>query len=306
MNEDHGLPEARDDAETSALVEIASDLVGPTQRATVPITFVRCALFSVAKSGDKLDRKEIAAEVGPLGMQVVYSGPYLNQDHFKAWQAAVYLARRNDGMGGKEFVVSASEMLRAMGKQYRDHDQRNLLWRLMDDLQGTKLNIYSCRSRYVGSLIDAAAQDLKTGRIAVRLNPDLAQLLTDETIESDMMRMMEIGRDQIALWLNNYFASWGTYRNVTVQELHRLCGTNLDMRRFRYRLKKAGDKLLGGVRPFITDFWVDENDLVHVVKTKTPVKLLSDKDREALGLVASRKKSEAADKAASSRARVAL
>jgi len=208
-------------------------------------------------------------------------------------------------MRGKEFVVSASEMLRTMGKRYRDHDQRNHLWELLDDLQGTKLNLYSYRSRYVGSLVDAAAQDKKTGRIAVRINQDLAQLLDDETIENDMMRMMDLGRDQLAIWLNSYFASWSTHRNVTVQELHRLCGTKLDMRRFRYRLNKAGEKLQGGVRPFITSFWIDE-DVVHVVKDKTPVKLLSDKDREAVGLAPKRRKDAAADKAASSRARVAL
>lgn len=274
--------------------------------ALIPIAFVRSELFSVAKDGKRLERKPIAAERGPLGIDITYTGPHLNQDHFKAWQAAVHLARCHQGMGGDTFVVPAAELLRCMGKGYRDHDQRELLWRLLVDLQQTSVFLKTHRSRYVGALVMAAAQDEKTGHVGIRLNPELSQLLTDESLDNDMMRMVSLGRDQIAMWLHNYYASWGSYRNVSVAELHRMCGTNLDLRRFRYRLKQALTKLMGGVRPFITDFRIGDDDVVYVNKKPTKVKLLKEEDKAKSSGARHNAHHDAVMRAAAARARPAL
>lgn len=270
--------------------------------ALIPIAFVRSEMFSVAKDGPRLERKPIAAERGPLGIDITYTGPHLNQDHFKAWQAAVHLARCHQGMGGDTFVVPATELLRCMGKSYRDHDQRELLWRLLEDLQQTSVFLKTHRSRYVGALVMAVAQDKDTGHVGIRLNPELSQLLTDEALDNDMMRMVSLGRDQIAMWLHNYYASWGSYRNVSVSELHRMCGTNLDLRRFRYRLKQALTKLMGGVRPFIIDFRIGDDDMVYVNKKPTKVKLLKEADKAKSTGARHKAQYDAVMKAAASRA----
>lgn len=270
------------EASPSPAVPPKAALIAKQPESLIPIAFVRSALFSVAKDGPtrirKQDEDNLASEIGPLGIEISCEGPHLNQEHFMAWQAVIHLGRANDGMAGTKFIVPANEVLRLMGKGYRDHDQRKLLWRRLEDLQGTRIFLKTHRSRYVGNLLDAAAQDDETRLVGIRLNPDLEKLLADESLENDMLRMVSLGRDQIAIWLHNYYASWGTYRNVSVQELHRMCGTNLDLRRFRYRLKKAGEKLMGGVRPFITSFRID-NDMVYVNKTRTKVKLLKEEDK---------------------------
>src|SRR5690606_18679522 len=110
--------------------------------------------------------------------------------------------------------------------------------------------------------------------VGLRLNPELAQLLDDETLDNDMMRMVSMGRDQLAIWLHNYFASWGSYRNVPVKELHQMCGTKDDLRRFRYRLKQSMAKLMAGERPFIQDFQIGKDDVLYVRKGRTSVRLL--------------------------------
>lgn len=298
----------RQAATTSELSLLPTPVRDDTQHpeALIPIAFVRSELFSVAKDGPRLERKPIAAERGPLGIDITYSGPHLNQDHFKAWQAAVHLARAGAGMGGDTFVVPAAELLRCMGKRYRDHDQRELLWRLLEQLQQTSVFLRTHRSRYVGALVMAVAQDERTGHVAIRLNPELSQLLTDESLDNDMLRLVSLGRDQIAMWLHNYYASWGSYRNVSVAELHRMCGTSLDVRRFRYRLRQALTKLMGGVRPFITDFRIGDDDVVYVNKKPTKVKLLKDKDRAATNWARRNLQHDAAYKAAKDRAALCM
>ena len=188
----------------------------------VPISFLRCEMFSVAKSGLKRDRrdtettKKIAFESGSLGIDIECQGPHLNQEHLLAWQAAIYLGRIHNGLSGEKFIVPANEILRLMGKDYRDHDQRKSLWKLFEDLQGTRVFLTSHRSRYVGNLLDSAAQDGETKLVGIRLNPDLAVLLDDETLNNDIMRMASLGRNHLAMWLHNYFATWSSYRTVNV------------------------------------------------------------------------------------------
>ena len=268
-------------------------VVAPT--ATVPMGMVRSALFSASISGPMVERKEVSAERDLLGISITYSGPHLNQEHFKTWQAAIHLARLNDAMSGVVFTVSSSEMLRCMGKTYRDHKQRKILWDLLEDLRQASVSMSTNRSRYVGSLVFSIARDKITGQLCIRLNPELAQLLSNEVMENDMMRMMELGRDQLAIWLHNYYASHLSPRPVLVKELQRMCGTTLDLRRFRYRLKKCLGLLMGGIRPLITMFTIGADDLVRVEKTPTNVLLLSN---EVMERKKSSKKSTSAAQAA--------
>lgn len=278
------------------------EVLAPT--ASIPMGMVRSELFSASLSGPMVDRKDVSAERDLLGISIKYSGPHLNQEHFKAWQAAIHLARLNNAMSGVEFTVPASEMLRCMGKTYRDHNQRKVLWGLLEDLQKASVSMSTNRSRYIGSLVFSAAQDKITGQICIRLNPDLAQLLSNEVLENDMMRMMELGRDQLAIWLHNYYASHLTPRPMLVKELQRMCGTTLDLRRFRYRLKKCLTLLMGGIRPLITKFTIGADDLVRVEKTSTNVLFLSNEVIERKH--SSKKSSSAAQAARNARINVAL
>ena len=278
--------------------------------ALVPISFLRSELFSVAKSGKRRDRlrtdahtKKIAFESGPLGIDITCDGPHLNQEHLLAWQAVIYLGRHINGLSGEKFVVPANTILALMGKEYRDHDQRKALWKLLVDLQGTRIFLMSNRCRYVGNLFDAAEKDGETNQVRIRLNPDLAPLLDDETLDNDVLRMASLGRNLLAMWLNNYFASWASFRNVSVQELHRLCGTKLDMRRFRYRLRQAGEKLKVCKRSYIKDFRI-EGDMVYVDKKPTKVKLLKPEDKEKSKGGRFNAQTDAARRAASARSKL--
>lgn len=265
---------------------------------------IRSALFSVASKGERAVRKKIDVENGPLGIRLEYTGPHLNQDHFKAWQAAVHLANERGGLQGDQFVVPVTDVMRAMGQNYRDHDQRTRAWRLLGELTEANVDLRSARSKYKAPLVFSVLHEEATGKMAIRLNPDLAQLLSDEVLQNDMLRVLGFGRNQIAIWLHNYYASHKTPPGLSVRELQRLCGTSLDLPRFRQRLRGALDRLKAGVRPLLLSWSIDENDVVRVEKIPTQVKLLPVAAREKMET--GRRHADAVQAAASSRARVVL
>jgi len=247
----------------------------------MPLAMVRGALFSVAENGERSVRRQVAVESGPLGIDVQYTGPHLNQEHFKAWQAVIHLAKEGGGLDGEQFVVPVTAVMRAMGQTYRDHDQRVRAWRLLEDLSQASVYLCSNRSRYTGALVFSVVHEEASGKMALRLNPDLAQLLSDEVLQNDMLRVLGLGRNQIAIWLHNYYASHKAPPAVSVKELQRLCGTKLDLPRFRQRLRTSLDRLKSGVRPLLTDWEIDANDMVRVKKIPTQVKLLPAHVKEA-------------------------
>lgn len=238
----------------------------------VPVSIVRSALFGVGISGEKSDDRLIAVDKR-LGAEVKYTGPYLNQDHFKVWQACVYMARTTGGMNGEKFVVSNfADLLRLCGSDPGDTQRYAKTWSLLRDLQKANVEIETGRVSYVGSLILEATKDKESGKLVVHLSSNLAQFMSNETLSNDMLRLAGLGRDQLAAWLHNYYASQKDPPLLTVAEIKKLSGTKLDMPRLRQRLKKALARLQGGIRPLIIEWRIDaKNDLVYVTKNPTTV-----------------------------------
>ena len=205
----------------------------------VPVSVVRSALFGVGATGEECKDLTIAVDKR-LGAEVRYSGPYLNQDHFKVWQACVYLARAVGGLNGKPFVVSNfADLLRLCGRDPGESRRYAQTWKLLRDLQRANIEIETGRVSYVGSLILEANRDKESGKLVINLSANLAQFMSNETLSNDMLRLAGLGKDQLAAWLHNYYASQKDPPPLTVAEIKKLSGTKLDMPRLRQRLKKG-------------------------------------------------------------------
>lgn len=256
----------------------------------VPVSMVRSALFGVGVSGETSNDRVIVVDKR-LGAEVKYSGPYLNQDHFKVWQACVYMARTTGGMNGEKFVVSNfADLLRLCGSDPGDTPRYKKMWGLLRDLQKANVEIETGRVSYVGSLILEATKDKESGKLVIHLSSNLAQFMSNETLSNDMLRLAGLGRDQLAAWLHNYYASQKDPPPLTVAEIQKLSGTKLDMPRLRQRLKKALNKLQGGIRPLIVKWRITkETDVVHVVKNSTIVDM---RTPSAVAEVANKKRKE--------------
>jgi len=115
--------------------------------------------------------------------------------------------------------------------------------------------------------------------------------MSNETLSNDMLRLAGLGRDQLAAWLHNYYASQKDPPPLTVAEIQKLSGTKLDLPRLRQRLKKALNKLQGGIRPLIVKWRITkETDVVHVVKNSTVVDM---RTPSAVAEAANKKRKEA-------------
>jgi len=265
----------------------------------VPVSVVRSALFGVGIRGAKVTDKAIPVDKRLGNVQVIYSGPYLNQDHFKVWQACIYLARKAEGLNGEKFVVSNfADLVRLCGADPGDSQRYKKTWKLLEDLVDAKVSIETGRVSYRGHLILEATRDKKTAKLVINLSSNLAQFMSNETLNNDMLRLAGLGRDQLAAWLHNYYASQKDPPPLTVAEIQKLSGTKLDMPRLRQRLKKAFKKLQGGIRPLIVKWRIaKDTDVVHVVKSPTVVDM---RTADAVAVAANRKRQEAQKVAAKS------
>lgn len=240
----------------------------------VPVSVLRCALFGVSVSGKaETDYVDVIVDRRLTGADIRYKGPHLNQDHLKIWQACIFLAKETVDLNGDKFIVSNfADLLRLSGRSTGDSRQYAKAWQLLNDLTDAKVEISTSRVDYVGSLILEVVKDKPSGRVVIHMSEYLKNFMSNETLSNDMMRLAGLGRDQLAAWLHNYYASQKDPPKLTVSEIKELSGSTLDLPRLRQRLKKAMEKLEGGIRPLVVSWRLDsKTDTLHVKKVATTV-----------------------------------
>lgn len=260
-------------------MKTAKTFTAPNQKdlaphALVPVSVLRCALFGVSFSGKtETDYVDVIVDRRLTGADIRYKGPHLNQDHLKIWQACIFLAKETVDLNGDKFIVSNfADLLRLSGRSTGDSRQYAKAWQLLNDLTDAKVEISTSRVDYVGSLILEVVKDKTSGRVVIHMSEYLKNFMSNETLSNDMMRLAGLGRDQLAAWLHNYYASQKDPPKLTVSEIKELSGSTLDLPRLRQRLKKAMGKLQGGIRPLVVSWRLDgKTDTLHVKKVATTV-----------------------------------
>ncbi len=240
----------------------------------VPVSVLRCALFGVGIDGDEVtDFTPVIVDRRLTGAEIRYKGPYLNQDHLKLWQACIFLARETVGLNGDQFIVTNfADLLRLSGRSTGDSRQYRRTWKLLKDLGSAEVEISTSRVNYFGRLILEAVYDKATGKTVIQMSQYLKQFMSNETLSNDMLRLAGLGKDQLASWLHNYYASQKEPPKLTVSEIKELSGSKLDLPRLRQRIKGAMGKLKGGMRPLVLDWKLDKKtDTLFVKKAATTV-----------------------------------
>lgn len=277
--------------------------------AALPLSIARSELFSVAAGGGWYKAREIPTAKKGINASIIYTGQHLTMEHLKAWQALVYLADRENALGGDGFVVPMAEVLRLMGKKpvAMNSTQRKQFWQLLTDLRATSITIRSNGLSYMGGLIDEAIRDDATHLVRVRIGKEIATGLLDrEILRNDLDRMMGFGRHHFAIWLHGFISSQASRKDkqvarhtFEVDEIRRLCGSKAKERiHFVQDMSRALDKLKTGERPLVKDWgWCDEaKRKVWADKTHTLVKVIGESAQ-----VAKSKRAESAAQAARSR-----
>lgn len=298
---DNGKPEVKKSSDSRML-------------AVLPMSIARSELFSVSSRGGYSRQRVLATAKGGINAAITYTGPHLTMEHFRAWQALLYLANERGQLGGEAFLVPASEMLRCMGKTYKDRDLKRKLYDVLTELQGAIVTITSDGVDYRNArLIDELGMNLETKIITARVGKRIAtELLDREILRNDLERVRGFGRHHFAIWLHGFISSQASRKGkevsrhtFDVDELRRLCGSKAKERtHFIQDLSRALDKLTIGENPLVKNWdWSDGTKRkVWVDKTHTLVKIVGEASDAARS-----KRSEAAAQAARSRkARVAL
>jgi len=260
--------------------------------ALLPLSIARSSLFSVAPKGPMSQHRVIATAKKGVNATITYTGAHLSMEHFRLWQALLFIAEQRGQLGGDEFVVSLTDVLHHMGKDYTGKRLKKKIGNMLTELYGAVVTVISDRVRYQNEkLIDVGDLDLETRLLTVRFGERIASRLLDrEILRNDIERSREFGRHYLAIWLHGFISSQAsrsdkksTKHTFSVDELRRLCGTQVKERRhFCQDLERALDKLKVSsetCRPLVSGWEWDNKrakEKVVIEKVHTLVKLLEE------------------------------
>lgn len=231
----------------------------------IPNGILRSGLFGALGKGK---REYLQAQViaSVEGVNVLFSGPQLDQADLDVWEQCLHLARTQDlnetiYFKGYSFLKSTG---RATGKSNMEWLQ-NSLRRLM----GSVVEIEDGPRAYAGPLIHDWHRDEDSGEHRLKLNPKIARLFVQDGYSSfELKERIALMGQPLALWLHAFFSTHRKPFPIKVETIHRLCGSKAkSISDFKKKLKKAAETLNKS-----TDWRcsIDKNNLLHVCK-KTSV-----------------------------------
>jgi hypothetical protein len=213
-----------------------------------PNTFLRSALFAAIQSekrqvlqGPQTSPTKKPRGVGitsQAGFAIEYAGVQLDQYDLDVWLQSIHLARCQPLGTDCEFRGSA--FLKAIGRkngfaQYEDLNES------LDRLTSGDVVIKQESLVFTGHLISNYVRDERTRRYKVTFAEEILKLFGYASwtgLQWEERRKLR-GKN-LALWLHGYYSSHAKPYPVTVQFLHKLCGSRAQqLKHFKVELKKA-------------------------------------------------------------------
>ena len=208
----------------------------PESKRGVPNGVLRSALFGAIKKGARpyLECQEIHAQEG---IAIRYTGARLDQGDLDVWETVMHISRSQ--ALGDECRVTAYSLLKALGKTDTGKN-RNTLNRRLSRIKATGLDVKVGRYSYEGSLIDEVYRDEDSREYVIFLNPKLRVLFEpDQFTQIEWAVRHKLDGKPLAQWLHGYYSSHAKPYPVKVETLHKLCGSEAELRRFRQTLCNA-------------------------------------------------------------------
>lgn len=228
---------------TPALPVAAPPLTLPVWAEAVrglPNSVLRSSLFGVVRRGRRASLfRQRMASIG--GVDLLFSGVRLDQGDLDVWAYCLHLSRTKGEslvqMGGRYFLRGID----------RAASGQNLRW-LTDSLVRLKvanIEVRDGKRGYIGSLLDHAMWDEKTGCFFIVLNPLVVELYGDTgwtAVEADQRRALR--GQPLAQWLHAFYSTHMNPYSYKVDTLRQLCGSeNGELRDFRRELRDAAERV---------------------------------------------------------------
>jgi len=226
----------------------------------VPNSILRSALFGIVRRGRRMyvEERKIASIVG---IEIIYSGPQLDQADLDVWEECLQLSR--DQIGNKiEFSshVFLKKIQRSTGKH--DHDW---LKKSLKRLQSAVVEITDGKRAYSGQLIHDYYRDKETKRNVIIINPKILSLYGKNGWTGiDQSQRLSLKSQPMAQWLHVFYSTHAKPYPYKVSTLRELCGSETnELWKFRQQLKKSFIQVSK-----VTNWkiWIDDKDLLHVEK----------------------------------------
>ena len=228
----------------------------------VPNLILRNALFSASKDREFFGRE--MRLVASLEGHTVKVTEQMNQYDLDNLEMLLHLQREQPL--GSRVAFTAHGFLKAMKRptggssHVKLHEDLTRLARATVEIRWTNE-----RKSYTGSLVSGFARDEDTGMFVVYFNEDMMRLYEAGSTQIDWEQRQQLGKSNLAKWLQVFYASHDAPYAMKVETLQTLSASGSPIREFRRVLKVALDKL---VAVGLFSGWAIEEDLVKVQKLK--------------------------------------
>jgi hypothetical protein len=230
----------------------------------VPNSVLRSALFGVVRRGPRSFQQRVR-KASVEGVQIIHTGPQLDQADLDVWEQALQLARTG-GLGCR-IQFTASQFLKSIGRD-TGKSQHEWLKGAFARLASSVVEIKDGHRAYFGPILHHGGRDDHTGRYVIEMNPKIVELYgLDGWSSVEFGQRMALRKQPLSQWLHGYYSSHAKPFPVKIETLHRLCGSqNSTLKGFKQKLISALNKL-----EEITHWsWeIDASDLVRLSKVPT-------------------------------------
>jgi hypothetical protein len=203
----------------------------------VPNSVLRSALFTATKRGKRpyLEKVSLASVDG---IEVMFTGPRLDQADLDVWEQCLHIARHEKL--GSLIHFQAGGFLKAIGRSTGKSDYEwlnTVLRRLMTSM----IELKEKDRVYAGQLLQRWARDEHTGQHLIELNRDLSLLYNDDRWTGvDWEQRKRLKGKPLALWLHGFYSTHARPFDYRVDTLHKLCGSEAaELKSFKQNLKEA-------------------------------------------------------------------
>lgn len=242
----------------------------------VPNAILRGSLFGISTERRIYKKRTLVAAVE--GYEIRFKGETFNQTDLDVLEAMLHLAMPHP-LGKKvEFTVHSflQELGRGVGKTQHEQFKEEVM-RLATG--GIEITDVKAEMTFIGTLIQKAYRDEKTGRYVIIFDKDMLSLYESGYTLIDWQQRMALGKNNIAKWLHGFYSTHAAPFPYKVETLLKLCGSTTTTKAFKVALKKALAELV--TVEAIQSWSIDHADLVHINRTPAPaqVRHLSRKKR---------------------------
>lgn len=274
-----------------ALASPAQLPLWPEPMRGVPNGILRSALFGAVKRGKRryMEREAVAAVDG---IDLIYTGPRLDQADLDVWEGALHLARLVPLGDRIEFTEKGFLKMIGRGGEAGENlgkSDREWLKKTLARLKANAIEVNQGPYAYGGSLVDEYFRDDSTGRYVLVLNPRMKVMFgRDGWTQIDWSIRQALRGYPLAQWLHGFYSTHAQPYPLKVATLHKLCGSETgaeaktDAERNKALLGWRDDSLIPALEALVTaceqvgqafSFEITNGDLVNVSRDPSKAQL---------------------------------